>query len=154
MSILYLNQEGKIRAVDTATSGIVYKNADQIIVKSNGIANTYRFTTFDNEISLDAGKYIIHATIQAINTDLCFIDRFKSIDEVFQQPYVIQTLINMQNSESLIDVDTTILLDTTNPLIKYSFCRYIELEETSKMVTSTNYNGLSNVSIDIVIEQV
>ena len=38
MSILYLNQDGKIRAVDTAASGIVYKNADQIIVKSNGLS--------------------------------------------------------------------------------------------------------------------
>ena len=64
MSILYLNQDGKIRAVDTAASGIVYKNADQIIVKSNGIVNTYTYTSFDNEINLNPGKYIIHGTIK------------------------------------------------------------------------------------------
>lgn len=152
MSLLYLNQAGKIRAVETAASGIVYKNADQIIVKSNGIVNTYRYTTFNNEINLSPGKYIIHGTIQAINTDLCFLDHFNSIDEVFQQPYVIQTLIHM--SADLIDVDTTILLDTANPSIKFSFCRYIEVDEACKMVTSSNYTGLSNVSIDMIVESV
>ena len=154
MSILYLNHEGKIRAVDTSASGIVYKNADQIIVKSNGIINTYTYTSFDNEINLNPGKYIIHGTIKAINTDLCFLDHFNNIEEVFQQPYLIQTLIHLSDPTDLIDVDTTILLDTANPLIKFSFCRYIEVDEACKMVTNTNYNGLSNVCIDMIVESV
>ena len=73
---------------------------------------------------------------------------------MFQQPYLIQTLIHLSDPTDLIDVDTTILLDTANPLIKFSFCRYIEVDEACKMVTNTNYNGLSNVCIDMIVESV
>ena len=93
MPIAYYDTTNKeIRYVDPSQNGIVTINNESVIVKTNDCYTEYISATNEfkkHEISLDFDKrYIIHVSGYFVNNDITFLDKFDSIEQVLEDPYV------------------------------------------------------------------
>ena len=78
--------------------------------------------------------------------DITFLDTFESLEEVLNNQYHIDLIINDKY------VNSMMLTDTTNPLIIYNTCYAINDCKSIKL--SSNYDNLDVIKIQIVVEEI
>ena len=88
---------------------------------------------------------IVHINAQFINKDITFLDKFESLEEVLNNPYTLDLIINDQI------VNSMMLTDSTNPLIVYNTCYAVN--DCKSIRISSNYENLDVIKIQIIVEE-
>ena len=147
--LAYFNKyRNEINFMDENNKGVVCVNDGTVFVKTNNVLH-FNFDSLDNStINIPKGNYIAHIHTQFLNNDICFLDKFNSIDEVLNNPYKINVNINDTT------VDSMLLLSTTDPLIIYNTSIPISVNENAKLTISSNYDNMRVIKIHIILEEI
>lgn len=147
--LAYFNKyRNEINFMDENNKGVVCVNDGNVFVKTNNVLH-FNFDSLDNStINIPKGNYIAHIHTQFLNNDICFLDKFNSIDEVLNNPYKINVNINDTT------VDSMLLLSTTDPLIIYNTSLPISVNENAKLTISSNYDNMQVIKIHIILEEI
>lgn len=147
--LAYFNKyRNEILFMDENNKGVVCVNDGTVFVKTNNVLH-FNFDSLDNStINIPKGNYIAHIHTQFLNNDICFLDKFNSIDEVLSNPYKINVNIN----DTI--VDSMMLLSTTDPLIIYNTSIPISVNENAKLTISSNYDNMQVIKIHIILEEI
>ena len=147
--LAYFNKyRNEINFLDENNKGVVCVNDSTVFVKTNNVLH-FNFDSLDNStINIPKGNYIAHIHTQLLNNDICFLDKFNSIDEVLNNPYKINVNINDTT------VDSMLLLSTTDPLIIYNTSLPISVNENAKLTISSNYDNMQVIKIHIILEEI
>ena len=147
--LAYFNKyRNEINFMDENNKGVVCVNDGTVFVKTNNVLH-FNFDSLDNStINIPKGNYIAHIHTQLLNNDLCFLDKFNSIDEVLNNPYKINVIINDTT------IDSMLLLSTTDPLIVYNTSIPISVNENAKLTISSNYDNMQVIKIHIILEEI
>ena len=146
MFAFYNPNSKNINFIEGNQSGVITTNHGIPIVKSNNVI-VYDIKNIDQLIELDNyTNCIVHINAQFINKDITFLDTFDSIEEVLNNPYTIDLIINDQA------VNSMMLTDTTNQLIVFNTCYAINDCKSIKL--SSNYDNLDVIKIQIVVEEI
>lgn len=147
--LAYFNKyRNEINFLDENNKGVVCVNDSTVFVKTNNVLH-FNFDSLDNStINIPKGNYIAHIHTQFLNNDICFLDKFNSIEEVLNNPYKINVNINDTN------VDSMLLLSTTDPLIIYNTSLPISVNENAKLTISSNYDNMQVIKIHIILEEI
>ena len=147
--LAYFNKyRNEINFMDEKNKGIVCVNDGTVFVKTNNVLH-FNFDSLDNStINIPKGNYIAHIHTQFLNNDICFLDKFNSIDEVLNNPYKINVIINDTT------IDSMLLLSTTDPLIVYNTSIPISVNENAKFTISSNYDNMQVIKIHIILEEI
>ena len=144
--ILFMEDNNK--GVLTVNNGITY-------VKTNNVYQ-YNINSLDSTINIPKGNYIIHINAKLFNNDITFLDKFNSIDEVLNNPYVIDVNIigSETTSSTMSTIDSMMLVNTTDPLIIYNYSTAINLQENSKLTITSNYSDMHVIKINVIVEEI
>ena len=147
--LAYFNKyRNEINFMDENNKGVVCVNDGTVFVKTNNVLH-FNFDSLDNStINIPKGNYIAHIHTQFLNNDICFLDKFNSIDEVLNNPYKINVNINDTT------IDSMLLLSTTDPLIIYNTSIPISVNENAKFTISSNYDNMQVIKIHIILEEI
>lgn len=147
--LAYFNKyRNEINFMDENNKGVVCVNDSTVFVKTNNVLH-FNFDSLDNStINIPKGNYIAHIHTQFLNNDICFLDKFNSIDEVLNNPYKINVIINDTT------IDSMLLLSTTDPLIVYNTSIPISVNENAKFTISSNYDNMQVIKIHIILEEI
>ena len=147
--LAYFNKyRNEINFMDENNKGVVCVNDSTVFVKTNNVLH-FNFDSLDNStINIPKGNYIAHIHTQFLNNDICFLDKFNSIDEVLNNPYKINVIINDTT------IDSMLLLSTTDPLIIYNTSIPISVNENAKLTISSNYDNMQVIKIHIILEEI
>lgn len=147
--LAYFNKyRNEINFMDENNKGVVCVNDGTVFVKTNNVLH-FNFDSLDNStINIPKGNYIAHIHTQFLNNDICFLDKFNSIDEVLNNPYKINVNINDTT------IDSMFLLSTTDPLIIYNTSIPISVNENAKLTISSNYDNMRVIKIHIILEEI
>ena len=147
--LAYFNKyRNEINFMDENNKGVVCVNDGTVFVKTNNVLH-FNFDSLDNStINIPKGNYIAHIHTQFLNNDICFLDKFNSIDEVLNNPYKINIIINDTT------IDSMLLLSTTDPLIVYNTSIPISVNENAKLTISSNYDNIQVIKIHIILEEI
>ena len=147
--LAYFNKyRNEINFMDENNKGVVCVNDGTVFVKTNNVLH-FNFDSLDNStINIPKGNYIAHIHTQFLNNDICFLDKFNSIDEVLNNPYKINVNINDTT------IDSMLLLSTTDPLIVYNTTIPISVNENAKLTISSNYDNMQVIKIHIILEEI
>ena len=147
--LAYFNKyRNEINFMDENNKGVVCVNDGTVFVKTNNVLH-FNFDSLDNStINIPKGNYIAHIHTQFLNNDICFLDKFNSIDEVLNNPYKINVIINDTT------IDSMLLLSTTDPLIVYNTSIPISVNENAKFTISSNYDNMQVIKIHIILEEI
>ena len=147
--LAYFNKyRNEINFMDENNKGVVCVNDGTVYVKTNNVLH-FNFDSLDNStINIPKGNYIAHIHTQFLNNDICFLDKFNSIDEVLNNPYKINVNINDTT------IDSMLLLSTTDPLIIYNTSIPISVNENAKLTISSNYDNMQVIKIHIILEEI
>lgn len=147
--LAYFNKyRNEILFTDENNKGVVCVNDGTVFVKTNNVLH-FNFDSLDNStINIPKGNYIAHIHTQFLNNDICFLDKFNSIDEVLNNPYKINVNINDTT------IDSMLLLSTTDPLIIYNTSIPISVNENAKLTISSNYDNMQVIKIHIILEEI
>ena len=147
--LAYFNKyRNEINFMDENNKGVVCVNDGTVFVKTNNVLH-FNFDSLDNStINIPKGNYIAHIHTQFLNNDICFLDKFNSIDEVLNNPYKINVNINDTT------IDSMLLLSTTDPLIIYNTSIPISVNENAKLTISSNYDNMQVIKIHIILEEI
>lgn len=147
--LAYFNKyRNEINFMDENNKGVVCVNDGTVFVKTNNVLH-FNFDSLDNStINIPKGNYIAHIHTQFLNNDICFLDKFNSIDEVLNNPYKINVNINDTA------IDSMLLLSTTDPLIIYNTSIPISVNENAKLTISSNYDNMRVIKIHIILEEI
>ena len=147
--LAYFNKyRNEINFMDENNKGVVCVNDGTVFVKTNNVLH-FNFDSLDNStINIPKGNYIAHIHTQFLNNDICFLDKFNSIDEVLNNPYKINVNINDTT------IDSMLLLSTTDPLIVYNTSIPISVNENAKFTVSSNYDNMQVIKIHIILEEI
>lgn len=147
--LAYFNKyRNEINFMDENNKGVVCVNDSTVFVKTNNVLH-FNFDSLDNStINIPKGNYIAHIHTQFLNNDICFLDKFNSIDEVLNNPYKINVNINDTT------IDSMLLLSTTDPLIVYNTSIPISVNENAKLTISSNYDNMQVIKIHIILEEI
>lgn len=147
--LAYFNKyRNEINFMDENNKGVVCVNDGTVFVKTNNVLH-FNFDSLDNStINIPKGNYIAHIHTQFLNNDICFLDKFNSIDEVLNNPYKINININDTT------IDSMLLLSTTDPLIIYNTSIPISVNENAKLTISSNYDNMRVIKIHIILEEI
>lgn len=147
--LAYFNKyRNEILFMDENNKGVVCVNDGTVFVKTNNVLH-FNFDSLDNStINIPKGNYIAHIHTQFLNNDICFLDKFNSIDEVLNNPYKINVNINDTT------IDSMFLLSTTDPLIIYNTSIPISVNENAKLTISSNYDNMRVIKIHIILEEI
>ena len=147
--LAYFNKyRNEINFMDESNKGVVCVNDGTVFVKTNNVLH-FNFDSLDNStINIPKGNYIAHIHTQFLNNDICFLDKFNSIDEVLNNPYKINVNINDTT------IDSMLLLSTTDPLIVYNTSIPISVNENAKFTISSNYDNMQVIKIHIILEEI
>ena len=147
--LAYFNKyRNEINFIDENNKGVVCVNDGTVFVKTNNVLH-FNFDSLDNStINIPKGNYIAHIHTQFLNNDICFLDKFNSIDEVLNNPYKINVNINDTT------IDSMLLLSTTDPLIIYNTSIPISVNENAKITISSNYDNMQVIKIHIILEEI
>lgn len=147
--LAYFNKyRNEINFMDENNKGVVCVNNGTVFVKTNNVLH-FNFDSLDNStINIPKGNYIAHIHTQFLNNDICFLDKFNSIDEVLNNPYKINVIINDTT------IDSMLLLSTTDPLIVYNTSIPISVNENAKFTISSNYDNMQVIKIHIILEEI
>ena len=147
--LAYFNKyRNEINFMDENNKGVVCVNDGTVFVKTNNVLH-FNFDSLDNStINIPKGNYIAHIHTQFLNNDICFLDKFNSIDEVLNNPYKINVIINDTT------IDSMLLLSTTDPLIIYNTSIPISVNENAKLTISSNYDNIQVIKIHIILEEI
>ena len=147
--LAYFNKyRNEINFIDENNKGVVCVNDGIVFVKTNNVLH-FNFDSLDNStINIPKGNYIAHIHTQFLNNDICFLDKFNSIDEVLNNPYKINVNINDTT------IDSMLLLSTTDPLIIYNTSIPISVNENAKFTISSNYDNMQVIKIHIILEEI
>ena len=147
--LAYFNKyRNEINFLDENNKGVVCVNDSTVFVKTNNVLH-FNFDSLDNStINIPKGNYIAHIHTQFLNNDICFLDKFNSIEEVLNNPYKINVNINDTT------VDSMMLLSTTDPLIIYNTSIPISVNENAKLTISSNYDNMQVIKIHIILEEI
>lgn len=147
--LAYFNKyRNEINFMDENNKGVVCVNDGTVFVKTNNVLH-FNFDSLDNStINIPKGNYIAHIHTQFLNNDICFLDKFNSIDEVLNNPYKINVNINDTT------IDSMLLLSTTDPLIVYNTSIPISVNENAKLTISSNYDNMRVIKIHIILEEI
>ena len=147
--LAYFNKyRNEINFMDENNKGVVCVNDSTVFVKTNNVLH-FNFDSLDNStINIPKGNYIAHIHTQFLNNDICFLDKFNSIDEVLNNPYKINVIINDTT------IDSMLLLSTTDPLIVYNTSIPISVNENAKLTISSNYDNMQVIKIHIILEEI
>ena len=147
--LAYFNKyRNEINFMDENNKGVVCVNDGTVFVKTNNVLH-FNFDSLDNStINIPKGNYIAHIHTQFLNNDICFLDKFNSIDEVLNNPYKINVIINDTT------IDSMLLLSTTDPLIVYNTSIPISVNENAKLTISSNYDNMQVIKIHIILEEI
>ena len=147
--LAYFNKyRNEINFMDENNKGVVCVNDNTVFVKTNNVLH-FNFDSLDNStINIPKGNYIAHIHTQFLNNDICFLDKFNSIDEVLNNPYKINVIINDTT------IDSMLLLSTTDPLIVYNISIPISVNENAKLTISSNYDNMQVIKIHIILEEI
>ena len=147
--LAYFNKyRNEINFMDENNKGVVCVNDSTVFVKTNNVLH-FNFNSVDNStINIPKGNYIAHIHTQFLNNDICFLDKFNSIDEVLNNPYKINVNINDTT------VDSMLLLSNTDPLIIYNTSIPISVNENTKLTISSNYDNMQVIKIHIILEEI
>ena len=147
--LAYFNKyRNEINFMDENNKGVVCVNDGTVFVKTNNVLH-FNFDSLDNStINIPKGNYIAHIHTQFLNNDICFLDKFNSIDEVLNNPYKINIIINDTT------IDSMLLLSTTDPLIVYNTSIPISVNENAKLTISSNYDNMRVIKIHIILEEI
>ena len=115
MFAFYNPNSKNINFIESNQSGVITTNHGVPIVKTNNVI-VYDIRNIDQLIELDNPfkSAIVHINAQFINKDITFLDKFESLEEVLNNPYTLDLIINDQI------VNSMMLTDSTNPLIVYN----------------------------------
>ena len=147
--LAYFNKyRNEINFMDENNKGVVCVNDGTVFVKTNNVLH-FNFDSLDNStVNIPKGNYIAHIHTQFLNNDICFLDKFNSIDEVLNNPYKINVIINDTT------IDSMLLLSTTDPLIVYNTSIPISVNENAKLTISSNYDNMQVIKIHIILEEI
>lgn len=147
--LAYFNKyRNEINFMDENNKGVVCVNDSTVFVKTNNVLH-FNFDSLDNStINIPKGNYIAHIHTQFLNNDICFLDKFNSIDEVLNNPYKINVIINDTT------IDSMLLLSTSDPLIIYNTSIPISVNENAKFTISSNYDNMQVIKIHIILEEI
>ena len=147
--LAYFNKyRNEINFMDENNKGVVCVNDGTVFVKTNNVLH-FNFDSLDNStINIPKGNYIAHIHTQFLNNDICFLDKFNSIDEVLNNPYKINVNINDTT------IDSMLLLSTTDPLIIYNTSIPLSVNENAKLTISSNYDNMQVIKIHIILEEI
>ena len=147
--LAYFNKyRNEINFMDENNKGVVCVNDGTVFVKTNNVLH-FNFDSLDNStINIPKGNYIAHIHTQFLNNDICFLDKFNSIDEVLNNPYKINVIINDTT------IDSMLLLSTTDPLIVYNTSIPISVNDNAKLTISSNYDNMQVIKIHIILEEI
>ena len=143
--LAYFNKyRNEINFMDENNKGVVCVNDGTVFVKTNNVLH-FNLDSLDNStINIPKGNYIAHIHTQFLNNDICFLDKFNSIEEVLSSPYTIDVNLNGTT------IDSMLLLSTTDPLIIYNTSIPISVNENAKLTISSNYNNMQVIKIHII----
>ena len=144
MFAFYNPNSKNINFIESNQSGVITTNHGVPIVKTNNVI-VYDIRNIDQLIELDSVNAIVHINAQFINKDITFLDKFESLEEVLNNPYTLDLIINDQI------VNSMMLTDSTNPLIVYNTCYAVNDCKSIKL--STNYENLDVIKIQIIVEE-
>lgn len=147
--LAYFNKyRNEINFMDENNKGVVCVNDGTVFVKTNNVLH-FNFDSLDNStINIPKGNYIAHIHTQFLNNDICFLDKFNSIEEVLSSPYTIDVSLNNTT------IDSMLLLSTTDPLIIYNTSLPISVNENAKLTISSNYDNMRVIKIHIILEEI
>ena len=147
--LAYFNKyRNEINFMDENNKGVVCVNDSTVFVKTNNVLH-FNFDSLDNStINIPKGNYIAHIHTQFLNNDICFLDKFNSIEEVLSSPYTIDVSLNDTT------IDSMLLLSTTDPLIVYNTSIPISVNENAKLTISSNYDNMQVIKIHIILEEI
>ena len=147
--LAYFNKyRNEINFMDENNKGVVCVNDGTVFVKTNNVLH-FNFDSLDNStINIPKGNYIAHIHTQFLNNDICFLDKFNSIDEVLNNPYKINVNINDTT------IDSMLLLSTTDPLIVYNTSIPLSVNQNAKLTISSNYDNMQVIKIHIILEEI
>ena len=144
MFAFYNPNSKNINFIESNQSGVITTNHGVPIVKTNNVI-VYDIRNIDQLIELDSVNAIVHINAQFINKDITFLDKFESLEEVVNNPYTIDLIINDQI------VNSMMLTDSTNPLIVYNTCYAVN--DCKSIRISSNYENLDVIKIQIIVEE-
>ena len=146
MFAFYNPNSKNINFIEGNQSGVITTNHGIPIVKSNNVIVYDSVNSFDQLIELNNyTNCIVHINAQFINKDITFLDKFESLEEVLNNPYTIDLIINDQI------VNSMMLSDSTNPLIVYNTCYAVH--DCKSIKISSNYENLDVIKIQIIVEE-
>ena len=147
--LAYFNKyRNEINFMDENNKGVVCVNDGTVFVKTNNVLH-FNFDSLDNStINIPKGNYIAHVHTHFLNNDICFLDKFNSIEEVLSSPYTIDVSLNDTT------IDSMLLLSTTDPLIIYNTSIPISVNENAKLTISSNYDNMRVIKIHIILEEI
>ena len=146
MFAFYNPNSKNINFIESNQSGVITTNHGVPIVKTNNVI-VYDIRNIDQLIELDNPfkSAIVHINAQFINKDITFLDKFESLEEVLNNPYTLDLIINDQI------VNSMMLTDSTNPLIVYNTCYAVN--DCKSIKISSNYENLDVIKIQIIVEE-
>ena len=145
MFAFYNPNSKNINFIEANQSGVITTNHGIPIVKTNNVI-VYDIRNIDQLIELDSvNAAIVHINAQFINKDITFLDKFESVEEVLNNPYTLDLIINDQI------VNSMMLTDSTNPLIVYNTCYAVN--DCKSIRISSNYENLDVIKIQIIVEE-
>ena len=146
MFAFYNPNSKNINFIESNQSGVITTNHGVPIVKTNNVI-VYDIRNIDQLIELDNPfkSAIVHINAQLINKDITFLDKFESLEEVLNNPYTLDLIINDQI------VNSMMLTDSTNPLIVYNTCYAVN--DCKSIRISSNYENLDVIKIQIIVEE-
>ena len=146
--LAYFNKSrNEIVFMEENNKGVITVNNGVTYVKTNNVYQ-YNIDSLDSTINIPKGNYIIHINAKLFNNDITFLDKFDSIDDVINNPYTIN--VNLNGST----IDSMMLVNTTDPLILYNYSTAISLQENSKLTITSNYNDMSIIKINVIVEEI
>ena len=146
MFAFYNPNSKNINFIESNQSGVITTNHGIPIVKTNNVIVYDSVNTLDQLIELNNyTNCIVHINAQFINRDITFLDKYESLEEVLNNPYTIDLIINDQI------VNSMMLTDSTNPLIVYNTC--YAANDCKSIRISSNYENLDVIKIQIIVEE-
>ena len=146
--LAYFNKtRNEINFIEENNKGVITVNNGVTYVKTNNVYQ-YNIDSLDKTINISKGNYIIHINAKLFNNDITYLDKFESIEEVVNNPYTIS--INLNEST----IDSMMLVNTTDPLILYNYSTAISLQEYSKLSITSNYNDMTIIKINVIVEEI
>ena len=145
MFAFYNPNSKNINFIESNQSGVITTNHGVPIVKTNNVI-VYDIRNIDQLIELESVNAIVHINAQFINKDITFLDKFESLEEVLNNPYTLDLIINDQI------VNSMMLTDSTNPLIVYNTCYAVN--DCKSIRISSNYENLDVIKIQIIVEEI